>query len=62
MRYKIKFTERVAGDIPPPFPWATSRRAVIYTLEDILALGYKTIQGEFKCKAFMATMTIDCDF
>lgn len=36
--------------IPPPFPWATDRRARVYTLSHLLQNQIFTITGEVQCK------------
>ena len=37
--------------VPPPFPWATSKRATLYTLDHLLSeLKLKTISGTLQCK------------
>ncbi|CAN1805720.1 hypothetical protein LINPERHAP1_LOCUS24372 [Linum perenne] len=36
--------------IPPPYPWATDRRAKIHTMEYLIAHGLTTIKGEVECK------------
>jgi DNA-directed RNA polymerase subunit M/transcription elongation factor TFIIS len=37
--------------VPPPFPWATSKRATVHTLDHLLSdLKLKTISGTLQCK------------
>ncbi|WOG84095.1 hypothetical protein DCAR_0103275 [Daucus carota subsp. sativus] len=37
-------------DIPPPYPWATTKRAITHTLDHLDALQIKTISGQVQCK------------
>jgi len=44
-----------SATVSPPFPWATSKRAVVHTLDHLLSvLKLKTISGTLECK--------DCKF
>lgn len=36
--------------IPPPFPWATNRRATVHTLDYLLSKQLFTISGDVQCK------------
>ncbi|XP_027118610.1 uncharacterized protein [Coffea arabica] len=37
-------------NIPPPYPWATTRRATVHTLDYLLSNGLNRIRGEVQCK------------
>ncbi|AES81664.1 hydroxyproline-rich glycoprotein family protein [Medicago truncatula] len=43
---KQKWTET----INPPFPWATCKRAKVYTIHQLLSEGFNTIGGTVQCK------------
>ncbi|KAM7531813.1 hypothetical protein LguiB_035223 [Lonicera macranthoides] len=36
--------------VPAPYPWATTRRAMVHTLDYLLSNGINTITGEVQCK------------
>ncbi|XP_061343375.1 uncharacterized protein LOC133289459 [Gastrolobium bilobum] len=36
--------------ITPPYPWATSKRATVYSLEQLLSHGMRRISGTVQCK------------
>ncbi|KAK7310645.1 hypothetical protein RJT34_08268 [Clitoria ternatea] len=36
--------------VPPPFPWATDRRATIYNSQQLMKMGISVITGMVKCK------------
>ena len=36
--------------IPPPFPWATTQRAMVHSLDYLLSHNMTTISGEVQCK------------
>ncbi|KAH7424991.1 hypothetical protein KP509_11G035800 [Ceratopteris richardii] len=44
-------SSRVKEDrIPPPYPWSTDRRAVVQSLDWLVANGITRIQGDVSCK------------
>ncbi|PNX76019.1 hypothetical protein L195_g031964 [Trifolium pratense] len=48
--------------IPPPFPWATSNRATLHTLDHLLSeLKLKTISGTLQCKYCMFQQEVQLD-
>ncbi|KAE8724511.1 putative Hydroxyproline-rich glycofamily protein [Hibiscus syriacus] len=47
--------------IPPPFPWATSKRATVHTLDYLLTHNITTISGEVQCKRCERIYTIEYD-
>lgn len=47
--------------IPPPFPWATDRRAMVHRLDYLLAHNITTISGEVQCKRCDAKYEIEYD-
>ncbi|KAK1428642.1 hypothetical protein QVD17_17481 [Tagetes erecta] len=48
--------------IPPPYPWATDRRAKVQTLKYLTENRIKTIAGEMECKRCQKTYEIEFDF
>ncbi|AES81624.1 hypothetical protein MtrunA17_Chr7g0262281 [Medicago truncatula] len=38
-----------AETINPPFPWATCKRAKVYTIHHLLSKGFNTISGKVEC-------------
>ncbi|GAB2300515.1 hypothetical protein Dimus_034557 [Dionaea muscipula] len=38
-----------SSPIPPPYPWATERRAMVYSLIELQEKGIETITGTVKC-------------
>ncbi|MQL83344.1 hypothetical protein Taro_015842 [Colocasia esculenta] len=48
-------------NIEPPFPWATSRRAVVHSRIELLSKGIRTITGEVQCKRCEHKGTMDYD-
>ncbi|GAU23054.1 hypothetical protein TSUD_337020 [Trifolium subterraneum] len=50
------------GTIPPPFPWATSKRATLHTLDHLLSeLKLKTISGTLQCKSCKFQQEVQID-
>ncbi|XP_047957913.1 uncharacterized protein LOC125203576 [Salvia hispanica] len=47
--------------IRPPFPWATDRRATVYSIEHLQASGIATITGSVKCKRCDKTFEVEYD-
>ncbi|XP_009405149.2 uncharacterized protein LOC103988330 [Musa acuminata AAA Group] len=47
--------------IPPPFPWATPRRATVHTLSHLRAIGIAEIHGETQCKHCKVSRVIRYD-
>ncbi|KAI3474470.1 hypothetical protein Pfo_029331 [Paulownia fortunei] len=47
--------------IPPPYPWATARRATIHNLQYLLAKGINSITGRVQCKRCDRQFDIDYD-
>ncbi|KAL1833204.1 hypothetical protein DCAR_0103274 [Daucus carota subsp. sativus] len=37
-------------DVPQPYPWATTKRATVHTLDHLDSLQIKTISGQMQCK------------
>ncbi|KAK7284234.1 hypothetical protein RJT34_18976 [Clitoria ternatea] len=46
----MKMKEGKSETIAPPFPWATSKRAMVYSMDHLLANGMRKISGTVKCK------------
>ncbi|XVF76574.1 hypothetical protein PTKIN_Ptkin13bG0276800 [Pterospermum kingtungense] len=47
--------------IPPPFPWATSQRATVHSLDYLLSHNMTKISGEVQCKKCNKVNTIEYD-
>ncbi|XP_058081711.1 uncharacterized protein LOC131229730 [Magnolia sinica] len=47
--------------VPPPFEWATDRRATVHRLDHLRSLGLTTIQGEVQCKRCEGRYEIEFD-
>lgn len=47
--------------IPPPFPWATNRRATVHSLEHLLSSGLTMIRGEVQCRRCERKETVSYD-
>jgi len=51
-----------SATVPPPFPWATSKRAILHTLDHLLSvLKLKTISGTLECKVCKSQQDIQFD-
>ncbi|MED6110576.1 hypothetical protein PIB30_044342 [Stylosanthes scabra] len=50
LRKNKKKKEKKVDPIEPPFPWATSTRATIHTMDHLLAHNITSITGTVKCK------------
>jgi len=51
-----------SATVPPPFPWATSKRAILHTLDHMLSvLKLKTISGTLECKVCKFQQDIQFD-
>ncbi|KAL7095701.1 hypothetical protein ACP275_10G040500 [Erythranthe tilingii] len=50
-----------AGAIPPPYPWATSRRAAVHDLCHLQANGISMIAGNVQCKRCERTYEVEFD-
>ncbi|XP_059310229.1 uncharacterized protein LOC132061419 [Lycium ferocissimum] len=49
------------NEIPPPFPWATNRRATVHTLDYLLSKQLFKISGEVQCKRCERKYQMDFD-
>ncbi|BFG41553.1 uncharacterized protein Pyn_28658 [Prunus yedoensis var. nudiflora] len=47
--------------VPAPFPWATTRRATVHTLEYLLSRGIRTITGDVQCKGCEKSFVVEYD-
>ncbi|ONH91226.1 hypothetical protein PRUPE_8G100200 [Prunus persica] len=47
--------------VPAPFPWATTRRATVHTLEYLLSRGIRTITGDVQCKRCEKSFVVEYD-
>ncbi|XAR68995.1 hypothetical protein NMG60_11000426 [Bertholletia excelsa] len=47
--------------IPRPFPWATTRRAIVHSLHHLLSAGITKITGEVQCKSCEMRYEIEYD-
>lgn len=47
--------------IPPPYPWATDRRAAVQSLDRLVTNGIQSIYGEVNCKKCDGTQTVEVD-
>ncbi|XP_010904830.2 uncharacterized protein [Elaeis guineensis] len=47
--------------VPPPFPWATDRRATVHSLDHLLSQNIREITGEAQCKRCEASHIISYD-
>ncbi|KAG1326285.1 wiskott-Aldrich syndrome protein family member 2-like [Cocos nucifera] len=47
--------------VPPPFPWATDRRATVHSLDHLLSQNIREITGEAQCKRCEASQMISYD-
>lgn len=47
--------------VPPPYPWATSYRATVYSLEYLLSNNITKITGELQCKSCDLIFEIEYD-
>ncbi|KAI4308266.1 hypothetical protein L6164_031358 [Bauhinia variegata] len=48
-------------DIPPPYPWATCRRAYVQSLDELLSKGIRWIKGQVQCKHCEKDYSIEFD-
>ncbi|KAL5059913.1 hypothetical protein RYX36_031517 [Vicia faba] len=57
-----KKNHRKTAAVKPPFPWATSKRATVHTLDHLLSqLNLKTITGTLQCKSCLTQTDIHFD-
>ncbi|XVE96815.1 hypothetical protein REPUB_Repub02eG0255400 [Reevesia pubescens] len=47
--------------IPPPFPWATTQRAMVHSLDHLLSHNMTMISGEVQCKKCERVYNIEYD-
>ncbi|XP_038976735.1 uncharacterized protein LOC120107515, partial [Phoenix dactylifera] len=47
--------------VPPPFSWATTRRATVHSLNHLLSRNIKNIYGDAQCKRCEASQVISYD-
>lgn len=50
-----------SGTVPAPYPWATTRRAMVHTLDYLLSNGINTITGEVQCKRCEKQFQVEYD-
>ncbi|XP_061366674.1 uncharacterized protein LOC133309845 [Gastrolobium bilobum] len=53
--------QRKSETIIPPYPWATTKRATLYSLDHLLSHGMRTIPGTMKCKGCDKQYDIEFD-
>ncbi|XP_021846720.1 uncharacterized protein [Spinacia oleracea] len=48
-RRRRRNAEAKSETVPPPYPWATDRRATVHSMTYLVANGINTISGEVRC-------------